>query len=82
MEARLAKQILMIIGADKAGHLTPEIQNEISNALDHLHRQLAPGGAVGAIQSPLARYMPPPVKVPRTSFPKLPAAPKLPGLKT
>ena len=83
MEARLTKQLLMIIEADRAGHLPPEIQERISDTLDHLHTQImASGGAVGAVQSPLARYMPPPVRVPKALFPKLPAAPKLPGLRT
>ena len=91
MEARLSRQLLHIIELDKAGHLTPAIQHEISDALDHLHRQLmAPGGSVGLPTSPgllggisnagLGKYINagPKVRAPKTSFPKLSAAPKIP----
>ena len=90
MEARLTKQLLMIIEADRDGYLTPAIQHEISNALDHLHKQImAPGGAVrsptgpgllgGVSSAGLGQYINagPKVRVPKPSFPKLPSAPKI-----
>jgi hypothetical protein len=89
MEYRLTRQILMLIEADKSGHLTPELQEQISDVLDHLHEQhMAAGGSLGPIgpNAGLGPYINAAgalgkVKVPRTQFPKLLAAPKLPGVK-
>jgi hypothetical protein len=50
MEARLSKQLLHIVELDKAGHLTPEIQHRLSEALDIFHREeqhRAAGGPIG-----------------------------------
>lgn len=87
MEARLSRQMLHIIELDRAGHLTPEIQEHISDALDHLHGQImASGGQVGMPPQllPVSKAGLGPViaggstvKVPKVSFPKLPQAPKL-----
>ena len=85
MEARLSRQLLHIIELDRTGHLTPEIQERISDALDRLHEQhMAGGGSLGPIGGgPLQPYINAAgamgkVKVPRTQFPRLPAAPKIP----
>jgi len=85
MEKRLTEQILYLIELDRSGHLTPEIQDTISDALDHLHAQhMAAGGSLGPIgpNAGLGPYINAAgavgkVKVPRTSFPKLPSAPKI-----
>jgi hypothetical protein len=96
MEARLSRQLLHIVELDKAGDLTPQIQHRLSETLDAFHLQeqhRGAGGPTGLPTSPsllggvsnagLGRFINagPKVRAPKVSFPKLSAAPKIPGLK-
>jgi len=90
MEARLTKQLMHIVELDKRGDLSPEIQHRLSEALDAFHMQeqhRAAGGPTagpsllgGVSNAGLGKYINagPKVRAPKTNFPKLSAAPKIP----